>query len=326
VSSPTISVVVTAYNAEEYIGEALTAILSQTRPPDEVIVVDDGSTDGTPEELTRFGREIKVVRQANAGHAAALNRACREARGDYLAKCDADDVWVAHKLERQFDALQAHPEIDITLSAMQVFGTVQGSWPPAESAPQAGVQDRQEFTRALYRLNLVCSTSTLIRRELYERVGPFAENLPAEDYDYWFRALRAGAVFHFEPDELVRHRRHDRQVTDDVLRTWRAIHEVHRLHASLVDDRQLVRAVLAADLFKIGRLLVDGGHTAEARQAFRRSLRYTTGATSSASLRALVWTAALSAPAGARRHTGRALVGMSRAIDGIRGGRHPALP
>src|SRR2546423_1499605 len=107
---PSISVVVPAYNAELYIAQTLEGILSQTLPPDEVIVVDDGSTDATLDELARFRGEVKIVNQTNRGTAGAHNTGFRMAGGDYVARCDADDIWAPTKLERQSEALVTHPE------------------------------------------------------------------------------------------------------------------------------------------------------------------------------------------------------------------------
>jgi glycosyltransferase involved in cell wall biosynthesis len=325
--SPSVSAVVTVYNAEQCIGEALGAILSQTHSPDEVIVVDDGSTDGTALELARFGGEVTVLRQDNRGHAPALNRGMGAARGEYLAKCDADDIWDPDKLARQLEAVQAHPEIDIAFSAIQVFGEmdeVRGLHTAGDRS--VGVLDSRLFARTLYRENILCPSTTLIRSRLYERLGPFAEHLAAEDYDYWMRALRAGAVFYYDPARLVRYRTHSQQLTSDALRTLRATHEVHMLHADLIEDRRFVQAVHRDDLFRIARRLVEDDRPREGREHFSRSLRSGGGAIGSASVRALVWVAVLSLPVGARKWVGRALTMLSRAVDSARGGRHPALP
>jgi glycosyltransferase involved in cell wall biosynthesis len=324
---PTISAVVTVYNAEQSIGDSLRAILSQTHPPDEVVVVDDGSTDGTPAELARFREEIRVLRQDNRGHAPALNVGMRAARGDYLAKCDADDIWEPHKLAQQVQALQAHPEIDIAFSAIQVFGeSEEARGLETVGDPSVGILDQRQFARTLYRDNVICPSSTLIRRRLYEQLGPFAEHLAGEDYDYWMRALRVGAVFYYDPARLLRYRRHSQQLTSDVLRTRRAMHEVHALHEDLIGDRSFVHAVHRDELFRIGRQLVEEDRPHEARQAFLGSLRHGRGGLASANVRALVWVAILTLPPSAREHAARAMVEVSRAIDDLRGGRHPVLP
>ncbi len=308
-SGPSVSAVVGAYQAERFIGETLESILGQTRPPDEVIVVDDGSTDGTARVLERFGERIRVVRQANSGCAAAFNTAFREARGDYVAECGADDIWEPDKLERQVRALEAHPEIDIVFCAARVFGHMEGKWgmPTAED-PSVGIMDRRRFGRTLYRANPVCPSTTLVRRRLYEQLGAFAEDIATEDYDYWMRAQRAGAVFYYDPSMLVRYRRHERNASSNHLAMGQTDLFVRRRDADLVDSRWLVRKVLARDYFVVGRLLRDHGRTREARAAFVTSLRHRP------TLRGLAWALILSAPERYRPALGDRLVSIKRAL------------
>jgi glycosyltransferase involved in cell wall biosynthesis len=300
---PTISVVLTAYNAERYIGQALRAILSQTHPPDEVIVVDDGSTDGTPAELERFGGAVRVVRQDNRGHAAALNRGMSEARGDYLAKCDADDIWEPDKLERQLAALSRHPEIDVALSGARFIGLIEE---PRVTYPSAGVLEPRELARRLYTANFVCASSVLIRRRLYRQLGPFAEELACEDYDYWLRALAAGGVFFYDPSLLVRYRVHSEQLSQRELHMREAVYRVHGSYAGLVGDPRLVRKVQAVDLFEIARLLVDRSRPREARALFVSALRHRP------TPRALAWVLILSTPVRLRRPLAERVVSIKR--------------
>ena len=306
-STPSISVVVTVYNGEEYVAEALTSILGQSHRPDEVIVVDDGSTDATAGELERFAGDIRVIAQANTGHAGALNRGYPEARSDYIAKCDADDIWEPDKLSRQVRALVDHPEVDVAFSGARNFGLAEDEW---VHAPGEGLLDPRELTRALLRTNLVCATSTLIRRETFERLGPFDASVPCEDYDYWLRALAAGAVFFYDPRALVRCRKHALGATHNLLRMRRGAHLVRQRHAALVDDERLVRSVMAGDLSAIARLLVDDDQPREARAAFAASLRRRPTPF------ALAWLALLAAPARYRA----TLIGTSRSIKrGVQG-------
>ena len=236
-------------------------------------MVDDGSTDGTPQELQRFGDDIRVIKQSNRGAAGAHNTGFDAARGDYVARCDADDLWEPFKLERQVGTLVAHPEVDIAMSGAWVFGIGAncpfldhtGAAPP----PRDGIQEREAFARRLYNANMLCASSAVIRLSLQRRVGPFAEPLPNEDYEYWLRALKAGAVFFYDPAVLVRYRRHETNVTNSRLRLYRAAHLVHTRHSDLVDSTELIDRTLAADLFMIGRLLVDEGQFPEARSIRR---------------------------------------------------------
>lgn len=303
---PTITAMVRVYNAEEYVGESLSAILSQTRPPDEVLVIDDGSTDGTPDELRRFGGDIRVVGQANAGYAGAFNRGFGEARGEYVANCDADDIWEPEKLERQTGALRDHPEIDFAFTGARFFGRTNG---PRAPYPGAGLLQAREVGRRIYRANCICTSSTLIRRSLVERLGPFDERAaPCEDYDYWLRVLAAGAVSFYDPRELVRYRTHAEQVSNGLLRMHRREHMLHGRHSALVADPRVVEKTLARDLSNIGRALSDEDRPHEARAAFVSSLRHRP------TPRVLGWVLVLSAPARYRRPLANHLVSIKRAL------------
>lgn len=303
--SPTISAVVPVYNTERYVAETLTAILSQTHPPDEVIVVDDGSTDGTLHELERFRGEIRVVRQGNLGVAGAMNRCFEEARGEYVAKCDADDVWELNKLELQARAVIAHPEIDVAISGACFFGGDEG---PRAPYPDAGILDRRELARRLYRANFIASCGTLVRRGLHSEVGPFLEGFACEDYDFWLRALTSGAVFFHDPSVLVKIRTHDNQVSNNLLRMHKAEYTAHGWHAGLVKDARLVRNVKARDLSNIARLLSDEDMPREARATFVSALRQRF------SPRLLAWVLVLSMPDRYRRPLADGLVSIRRAL------------
>jgi glycosyltransferase involved in cell wall biosynthesis len=308
-----ISAVVAAYNSERWIGDTVESILAQTRPPDEVVVVDDGSTDGTARELARFGDSIRVVSRENGGCPAAFNTAFAAARGDYLAMCGADDVWEPRKLEWQAEALARHPEIDIACGHARVFGIEQGSQPRPSGT---GLLNRDELTEHLYRGNTLCAPSVLIRRSLFERLGPFVERFRrgdvverfnADDYEYWMRALRAGAQFFYDPRVLLSYRRHDSNITNDYLHMRRSTYAVHRGYADDIADKELVRDTLARDLFAIARDTVDAGQPREARAAFLAALRYRPMP------RAFAWALVLSLPIGVREQMGAALVAVKRA-------------
>jgi len=287
VRRPTVSSVVPVFNGERYIAESLRGILSQTRPPDEVVVVDDGSTDGTQDELVPFRSEIRVIKQRNEGHVGAMNRLFSEARGDFVAKCDADDIWEADKLERQLEAVQAHPEVDIVVTGSRFFGMAEG---PRVTFPQAGVLEPGELAGTLYRRNFVCASSPLVRRELYRRLGPFDGTLACEDYDFWLRSAAAGAVFFYDPRLLVRYRVHPQQVSQNELRMREGVYTVHRRHAGVGRSPHQVRTVQAEDLLEIARLMVDRERPRQARTLFVSSLRRWPTA------RALAWVLVLSTP------------------------------
>jgi glycosyltransferase involved in cell wall biosynthesis len=328
---PTISAVLAAYQSERWIIECIDSILGQSRPPDEVVVVDDGSTDGTARELERYGDRIRVLRQPNRGYPAAINRAIREARGAFVAPCGADDIWEPHKLGWQEQAVIAHPDVDVHFGHAVMFGRYEGSFPRPVGV---GPLDGDALRRELFEACVVNMPSVLMRRDLFARLGPFIEKFPddpsrtftADDYEYWFRCLRAGVRFYYEPRTLVRYRQHGANITADNPTMVRATALVHHWYCVDLDDRALANRVLAPAQFKIGRNLVDEGRLRKARAAFGLSLRYGTGNRLETNARALGWVVLLSLPdPWARRVRDRA-IGWTRGLDARRGGRDPALP
>ncbi len=271
--------------------ETLDSVLGQTRPPDEVIVVENGSNDDTPALLEGYRERVTLVEMPCRGAPAAYNRGFAEASGDYVAMCPADDVWRPEKLERQAAAIAAHPEADVLFGHARHFGidTSEYARPPGE-----GMLDRGALTRALYAENLIAAPTTLIRRAFFEEIGRFQEDILVEDYEFWMRALRAGASFFYDPHLLVDFRRHGNNLSSRLLEMReQVIHPVHRAYAGEVEPA-LARRVLAADLRQIGRYHLDAGRSAEARAAYRASLRHRPSA------KALLAVIALSLPGSSR--------------------------
>ena len=108
--APFVSVIIPTYNSAEFLGQAIDSVLEQTFLDFEIIIVDDGSTDRTPEVAAQYSDHITYIRQPNGGNAAARNRGLAEARGRWLCFLDADDLWEPRKLERQLLDLLRHPE------------------------------------------------------------------------------------------------------------------------------------------------------------------------------------------------------------------------
>ena len=194
-----VSCIVPVYNGEAYVGETLASILAQTQPPLEVIVVDDGSTDGTPERTRSFGTAVRCVRQENAGPAAARNRGVAEARGDLLAFLDADDLWHPEKLSRQAAALTADPELAYTTCLIQNFLVPElaleaAAWADhPRGAPVPGYS----------------TSCLLVRREVMAKIGPLDPSLEHGDAADWFlRARAAGLKERMLPEVLTYRRMH----------------------------------------------------------------------------------------------------------------------
>jgi glycosyltransferase involved in cell wall biosynthesis len=265
---PTISVVVPAYNEERFVAEALDAVLAQTDPPLELIVVDDGSTDATVEVVRRYGDRVRLIQQENRGCPGAFDTGFREAAGDFVALCPADDIWEPRKLEWQRETLAHHPEVDVAFGAAQRFGLASGDHlRPAES----GTLESERFARAMYPENLIADPSAVVRRRLYLELGGY-EPLVGEDYEFWMRALAAGATFHFDPRLVVRLREHGGNLSYRALDILETKHLFHERYAELAADPEMVRRTLAHDLLMIGYCRAALGRSGDARRSFRASL------------------------------------------------------
>lgn len=193
-----IAAIMAAYNAERYVAEALDSVLSQSRHADEIIVVDDGSTDRTGDALRPFEPHITLIRQPNGGPGRALNSAIAAATGDAFAFIDADDAWTPQKLELQEAAIALEPGLEAVFGGIRQFVSPDVD-PEAASqfvvpeAPQAGI----------------CKTAMMIRRIAFDRIGPFDEARTAADFFDWYaRASALGLRYHIVPDVVALRRQH----------------------------------------------------------------------------------------------------------------------
>lgn len=218
---PTVSVVIPTYNQSQYLGQAIASALNQTRPPLEIIVVDDGSTDDTPAVLAGYGDRIRSVRQANAGVAAARNAGLGLASGDLLALLDSDDIWLPQKLERQVEQFVAHPELGLVhCGVVNVDGN---GHPLAEYLDgMAGwvAPEMLLFRRAVV---LGGGSATVVSRAVIETVGDFDVNLPpSEDWDFYYRVASRFPIG-FVPELLVHYRLHGANGHLNIARMERAM-------------------------------------------------------------------------------------------------------
>ncbi len=305
---PTISVVVPAYNEERYIAEALDAVLRQTLTPLEVIVVDDGSTDGTVEVVRRYGDRLRLIQQENRGCPGAFDTGFREAAGEFVALCPADDIWESQKLEWQAEALMQHPDVDVAFGAAERFGLATG---PNVRPGRTGVLDGPWFAQQQYSRNLIADPSAILRRSLYLDLGGY-EPLIGEDYEFWMRALAAGATFFFDPRLVVRLREHGGNLSYRALDIWETNHLIHERYAELAANPEVVRRTLAHDLLMIGYCRAALGRSGDARRSFRASLEKRLSPLS------LAAAMAMTVP-GAARLVSRAAPRIRRASAGISG-------
>lgn len=200
--TPSVSVILPAYNSADTIGRAIDSVLDQTWKNSEIIVVDDGGTDHLHKTLKEYAAKVTLVRKPNGGPSSARNRGIDLARGEYIAFLDADDYWLPCKLERQVDILERHPEVGFCSTATAVIS--EGTEPPRSwPCPET---ESGNLLRTLFLNNGAIAGSTsgvLVRKPLLEQTGGFDESLHGvEDTDLWMR-LAAISEYRCIDAELV---------------------------------------------------------------------------------------------------------------------------
>ncbi len=205
-ASATISVIIPAYNRAELLPATLRSLLGQTLPADEIIVVDDGSTDRTAEVAESFGPRVRVIRQENSGPGAARNRGFQESRGEFIHFFDSDDLPALNKQEIQLTALE-QSGADIAISPW-VKGSFQGGrfTPENHVIQQKGLPSGDLIKRLLCDWTIV-PQSCLFRRTALERIDGFPPELfVGEDQLLFLRLLLSGAKVIHSPDTLTLYR------------------------------------------------------------------------------------------------------------------------
>jgi len=282
-----VSVLMPAYNVERYLADAAASVLRQTYAELELIIADDGSSDGTPAVAERIRAvdpdRVRVLRLQNRGPSAARNAALRLARGEFLALLDSDDMWEPQFLAAQMAAFDAHPQVDlVTGNGRYLGGPFHGQlvrpWPDAR--PPISLSTIISDQEAVF-------VMTVFRRRVVESIGGFDERLRGnEDFDYWLRAALAGFRFWRNSEPLSWYRRRADSLSSDGVRMLRGAIQVcldrRPLFASRPErevlDRQVeyYRAELEAELAR--QALAEGNATAgaaalEALQRCRPSWR-----------------------------------------------------
>lgn len=211
---PLVSVLMPTYNQAAFLPESIESVIAQTYPNWELVVVDDGSTDATPDVLAGFAARdprVKPSRQPNGGVARTLNAALDRAVGDYICWLSSDDLWVPEKLERQLAVFARDPDLALAYSEYEVIDE-HGQF--LRNIP--GLQFHgDEALFQLIRQNYINGCTVMIPRRVFDEVGPFDPDLKyAQDYDMWLR-IAVGRRIRLTPGSLVKMRVHAGQMSQD---------------------------------------------------------------------------------------------------------------
>lgn len=184
----TISAVIPTYNRASLLGRAIDSVLAQTRPVQEIIVVDDGGTDDTAEVVARYGKAVKYVRRVNGGLAAARNTGVQNSRCDWVAFLDDDDEWLPHRIESQVAVLTKNP------SAILCYGGLLNRRPEGKETYLPAVPPHR-LLRTFRLKNPFTPISVLVRRDTFQKVGGFNEALRCvEDWEFHARILQGNTL------------------------------------------------------------------------------------------------------------------------------------
>jgi glycosyltransferase involved in cell wall biosynthesis len=259
----TFTVVVPAYNAARTIGSAIRSVLAQTRQDFEVIVVDDGSTDGTSDRASVYESDprIRVIRQPNRGPSAARNAGIAAARGSYVSTLDADDLWLPEYLEVMGAALEDTPGAGLAYTDAWVLddmtGRIRRRSAMSYQRPPKVVPDPHSFFRLLLERNFIYNSVTAPRSVL-ERAGGYDESLwTSEDWELWLRIAATGTAAVRPPGKLGIHRKHSASLTSDPRRIARSTCEVYRRFAQDPNADADVRALAERQLEQWTKMLRD---------------------------------------------------------------------
>lgn len=200
--TPLVSVVIPVFNGERFLREAVQSVLDQGYSPLEIIIVDDGSTDGTATVARSLPETVRYLHQTNQGPAAARNRGIEHAQGELIAFADADDLWPTSKLELQLPYLIKDPGVEVVMGRIQQV---------LLSETVNGQTRAQEFGEPAFSVNLGCA---VIRKRVFDRVGLFDETMRySEDVDWFMRAREAGATIMTIDAVTLFYRQHDQNMT-----------------------------------------------------------------------------------------------------------------
>jgi glycosyltransferase involved in cell wall biosynthesis len=270
---PAVSVVIAAHNQAAWLDQAIASVRAQHREDWELVVVDDGSTDGTAEVVARHGDDprIRCLRQARQERAAARNRGIAESSGDLVAFLDADDVWLPEKLARQLAVLAEEPGAAFCYTLAR-FIDAQGNPLPVRKPPHAL---RGRIFPQLMRANRIILSSVVVRRAALEQVGlfdPTIRPLRCEDWDLWLRLARGFSVAVVD-EELTLYRQHPANTPwQQVMEGGLAVIDKHYADPAVAREAALSRPAARSRLYWYNAGIAAGVRRSDALPLVMRAL------------------------------------------------------
>lgn len=289
-SRPSVTVLIDTYNHERFIEEAIVSVLEQDFPPSdtEILVVDDGSTDRTPDIVRKFAPRVRLLRKVNGGQASAFNAGIPEAKGEIIAFLDGDDWWARHKLSSVMNYLNAHSEIGVLGHGFYQVDSISGE----STATQPEISRTFGFgsaSDATFFRQMVCFFGTsrvVIRKQTAHRVLPIPESITIEADEFMSTLSIAHSSAVLLPDLLTFYRLHEDNLyqfrspdpqklrrLQQVLEALAAELPVHLARAPVSPDAVRILIHASDNGAKHLRLRLDGGwpwETFQVELALRR--------------------------------------------------------
>lgn len=271
-----VSVVIPLYNARDVIAETIKSVLAQTWTDYEIIVVDDGSQDGSGELVQAFGGRVRYIRQENTGVAGARNRGIEESHGEYIALLDHDDLWHPTKLEKQVACLEKAKDVGMVITdVMHIDQTGK-----QVGEPGSAYDPREPFYKLFVKGYVPTPSSVMIRRSIFDQVGRFDEAFRSaglDDHELWPRIAAACDIAHVS-EPLTSHRRLTIKPPEIALDHRRLL--VSKLLDQFGGERPKRRYAIqeqARYCCDLGKYLLKTGRQREARSELIRGLRLSLG-------------------------------------------------
>lgn len=277
---PKVSVIIPAYNNERYIGESVQSVLDQTFKDLEVIVVDDGSIDGTAATVRGMtDPRIRLISKPNGGQASARNLGVRHATGSLIAFNDSDDVWTPRKLELQVPYLEANPALGC------VYGMISNFW----NDGRCGSSGFQRKIRGwsfpeMFDNPFICTQQALIPRRVMDECGPFDEGYRMAGQCLLFLRIAIRYPIDYIDEVVVLRRRHDQNISKTgglaakVVRAQTRCrileHIYHEQNGKNHIPQRMARRIFANAYCTLGEKYRKVGDLAQAKQSLRRALRH----------------------------------------------------
>jgi glycosyltransferase involved in cell wall biosynthesis len=277
---PRVSVIIPTYNQARYLSAAVRSVLSQTYGDLELIVVNDGSTDNTRQEVAGFSdSRVRYIYQENRGLSAARNTGILASAGEYIALLDSDDVWLPRKLELQVEFLDSCSETALVYSDAYLFddqtGDITGKFLDGKGVFSGKV------LRHLLSIQFIKPSTAVIRRSVFKTVGAFDESIgEVQDRDMWLRIARQ---FNIEGIDmpLVKVRSHASNVSKNWERVWEGralvMNKAARTLALNPNDLKILKRNLSLVYYQHGRYLVLEGRPREGREKLMAGARLSPG-------------------------------------------------